>query len=70
MILGYLKINVESTNVNSKLRQQFTSRVLGRSPRRMGCGENAQRVEPRGKAFPLIIINSINHFIDSPKSSE
>ena len=54
MILGYLKINVENIKVNSKLRQQFTSRVLGRSPRRMGCGENAQRLNPGERLFPSL----------------
>ena len=40
MILGFWKKNAESTKVNSKLRQQFTMRVLGQSPRRKGGGEN------------------------------
>ena len=40
MILSFWKKSAESTKVNSKLRQQFTMRVLGRSPRRKGCGEN------------------------------
>ena len=42
------------------MRQQFTFRVLGRSPRRKGCGEDRSRAEPRGKAFPLIIQDFYN----------
>ena len=56
MILGYLKINVENIKVNSKLRQQFTYRLLGRSPRRMGCGENAQRLNQGERLFPSLLL--------------
>ncbi len=40
------------------MRQQFTYRVLGRSPRRKGCGENAEGGCPQGEGFSLIIIKT------------
>ena len=35
---------------------KYLLRVLGRSPRRRGCGEDSLMAEPRGKAFPLILL--------------
>ena len=43
MILDFWKKSVENSKLNSKLRYQFTMRVLGRSPRRRGCGEDTSR---------------------------
>ena len=47
--------------VNSKLRQQFTIRVLGRSPRRKGSGKRRRRLE-RGEGFPLLYKNQQHSF--------
>ena len=42
---------------NSKLRQQFTIRVLGRSPRRRGSGKRHRRLERReGRRSPSILL--------------
>ena len=47
--------------VNSKLRQQFSMRVLGRSSRRKGSGKRRRRLK-RGEDFPLLYKNQQHSF--------
>ena len=57
MILDFWKKSVENSKLNSKLRYQFTMRVLGRSPRRRGCSDSC--LNPGGRLSPSLLLKNL-----------